>query len=296
MRSTLIHQPRYQQTIGQPCRVSGTGYWSGRDVTVEFRPAPENSGIVFVRKDLSRAPPIPATAAYRIEMPRRTNLHSGSATVEMVEHVMAALFGLQIDNCWIGVNAPELPGCDGSSQPFVDALLTAKIVPQTAIRQQLAICQPIRVGDGAAWIEAQPIDSEGLWVDVTIDYGKASPIGRQTFAGRVEPDEFKRQLAPARTFILAEEAEWLRQRGMGTRVTEQDLLVFDHRGVVGNQLRFVDECVRHKALDLIGDLALAGCDLVGRIVAHCSGHRHNAELVKKLLQAHARAAGSRKIA
>lgn len=264
--------------------MSGFGYWSGRDVSVEFRPAPENTGIVFVRADLHPQIRIPATVEHRIEVPRRTNLICGGATVEMVEHVMAALAGLAIDNCEIHTTAGELPGCDGSAQPFVEALTAAGIVQQAARRQQLVVNRVLRVGNSESWVESQPIESDGLWVDVMIDYGAGTPIGKQTFAGRITTEDFVRQIAPARTFILADEAEWLRQRGMGTRVTEQDLLVFDEQGVVGNQLRFADECVRHKTLDLIGDMALAGCDLVGRIVAHCSGHRHNAELVKTLLR------------
>jgi UDP-3-O-acyl-N-acetylglucosamine deacetylase len=116
-----------------------------------------------------------------------------------------------------------------------------------------------------------------------LDYGNESPIGRQTIQMALSPEEFCRELAPARTFILQQEAEWLRQQGLGQRVTCNDLLVFDDAGPIDNPLRFEDECVRHKTLDLVGDLALAGCDIHGHLVAFRSGHRLNAELVRALL-------------
>jgi UDP-3-O-acyl-N-acetylglucosamine deacetylase len=116
-----------------------------------------------------------------------------------------------------------------------------------------------------------------------LDYGSGNAIGRQTLQLPITSDSFRRELAPARTFVLQEEADWLLSRGLGKRATYQNLLVFDKNGPVDNELRFRDECVRHKALDLVGDLALAGCDLAGHIVAHRSGHRLNAELVRALL-------------
>ncbi len=244
---------------------------------------PPGTGIVFVRTDLGGQPQIPALVSHRVETPRRTTLAADGATVEMVEHLMASLAGLQIDNCQVAVNRPEMPGCDGSSQPFVDALLSVGRVAQSAWRQTLVVTDTVRVGDDRCWAEAAPEPNGTLTLRYLLDYGTQGPIGQQTFEIRLSPDTFRRELAAARTFILQEEAEWLRRQGLGQRVTCHDLLVFDQHGPVGNPLRFPDECVRHKTLDLVGDLALAGCDIRGRITACRSGHRLNAELIQALL-------------
>jgi UDP-3-O-[3-hydroxymyristoyl] N-acetylglucosamine deacetylase len=274
---------RPQRTIGGGATVEGFGYWSGQDVRVEFRPAPENTGIVFVRGDLAPPRRIAAVVHNRIEVPRRSSLAAGGATVEMVEHVMAALHGLQIDNCEVWVDRPEMPGVDGSCLPFLTALEAVGLIDQTAPRAQLRVDRVVRVGDEQAWSEARPAHGEGYSIEASIDYGVGSVIGRQSLWVEVTRDRFRSTLAGARTFILAEEAEWLRRQGLGTRVTARDLLVFGADGPIDNPLRFADECVRHKTMDVIGDLALAGYDLVGHFVTHCGGHRLNAQLVKHLL-------------
>lgn len=275
--------PRQQRTIAKPAVVEGFGYWSGKDVRVEFRPAAADTGIVFVRGDLERTVGIRALVANRVETPRRTTLRAGGASVEMVEHIMAALGGLCVDNCEIWVNAAEMPGCDGSSKPFVEALLGVGIVSQPAVRAALIVNDITRLGSDESWVEARPTTSSGLSVKFHLDYGSASAIGRQTISLPITPDSFRRELASCRTFMLKHEADWLLAQGFGKRASFEDLLVFDADGPIGNRLRFRDECVRHKTLDLVGDLALAGCDLVGHFVAYRSGHRLNAELVRVLL-------------
>ena len=250
---------------------------------VRFRSAPANTGIVFVRGDLPQPKRIPAIVENRIEMPRRTTLVQGGVRVEMVEHIMAALAGLHIDNCEVWVDGDEMPGLDGSALAFVTALESAGVVEQDLPRPQLVIDDITRVGNDECWVEARPARTRSLSVRYRLDYGNESPIGRQTIEMKVTPESFRKELASARTFILKSEADWLRQQGLGARVTFDDLLVFDDQGPCNNPLRFEDECVRHKTLDLVGDLALAGCDLVGQIIAYRSGHRLNAELVKALL-------------
>lgn len=285
---------RKQRTITRPSEVSGFGYWSGRDVRVEFRPAPSDTGIVFVRGDLDRPRRIPVSVEHRIEVPRRTALAADGAQVEMVEHILAALFGLCIDNCEIWVNGPEMPGCDGSSQPFVQALDSVGAVEQSAARRRLVINDITRVGDDDCWIEARPLPTGRLTLKYKLDYGQNNPIGRQALEVAITPASFRQELAPARTFLFQEEADWLRQRGLGTRVTNKDLLVFGPEGPIDNELRFENECVRHKTLDLLGDLALAGYDLAGQVIAYKSGHRLNAELVKVLLKEGQMEAGLRR--
>ncbi len=214
----------------------------------------------------------------------------------MVEHILAALAALQIDNCEVAVNEPEMPGCDGSSQPFVEALDRAGIVELDAIRERLVIREVLRIGDENSWIEARPAPTPGLAIKYRLDYGPGNGIGRQTLSIHVTPQSFREQLASCRTFLLKEEADWLVAQGIGGRASLGDLLIFDKEGPVENTLRFPDECVRHKILDVVGDLALSGCEVSGQIVAHKSGHRLNAELVRVLLAEGERITARRKSA
>jgi UDP-3-O-[3-hydroxymyristoyl] N-acetylglucosamine deacetylase len=273
---------RNQRTIAAPATIQGVGYWSGRDVRIVFRPAPADTGIVFVRADLKGCPRIPATIEHRFETPRRTTLRCGEAAVEMIEHVMAALAGLQIDNCELWVDEPEMPGCDGSSLPFVGVLSAAGVIEQAAPRRRKVIRRTIRVGDESSWIEARPCCSGKMVLRYELDYGSGSAIGRQSLEVSLSPRHFHINLAPSRTFMLQSEAEAIKALGLGQRATCKDLLVFGPRGPIDNELRFPDECVRHKMVDMVGDLAMTGCDLVGRFIAYRSGHRLNAELVRTI--------------
>jgi UDP-3-O-[3-hydroxymyristoyl] N-acetylglucosamine deacetylase len=280
----LSKTTRNQRTLANPAEVHGFGYWSGNDIRVQFRPAEPHTGWVFVRDDLPKPVRIPVHVSHRLDMPRRTSLKNEGVTVEMVEHVVAALNGLGIDNCEIGVTGPEMPGCDGSSLPYVTAIDAAGIVEQEVPITRLVITEATRVGNEESWIEARPAGKQQrLTLLYKLDYGPNNPIGKQSIELTLTPENFRKELASARTFIFQEEAKWLREQGLGLRVTPQDLLIFNEEGVVDNELRFENECVRHKTLDLVGDLALAGCEVVGHIIAYRSGHRLNAELVKVLL-------------
>ena len=280
---------RKQNTIASEVQVSGFGYFNNKDVTLTLRPADAGSGIVFVRTDLDPQIRIPANVEHRIESPRRTVLSHLGATVEMIEHVMAALAGLQIDNCEVHTDAAEMPGCDGSSLPVIEALKSVGVEEQDLDRPQLIVTENTRVNDehDGGWLEARPLgkkDKPGMHLQYRLDYGINHIIGRQTYRGLFSPEVFCEELAAARTYLLKEEADWMREQGLGTRVTYKDLLVFaDPDGVIENELRFEDECVRHKTLDMVGDLALAGYDLVGQFIGCRSGHRLNSMLVKALL-------------
>ena len=277
------HAPRWQRTISQPAEVRGIGFLTGADVRIRFLPAPVDTGIVFVRDDLPDRPSVPARIDHVVPRQRRTTIQRGAAVVEMVEHVMASLSGSQIDNCLVEINASETPGCDGSSQAFTEALWGAEIVEQDLPRKRLRIERPITVTEGNACISALPADHEALTISYSLDYGPESPIARQSRTVDVTPDAFRDHLSPSRTFLLEKEAQTLRQSGVGARTTVSDLLIFGQDGPIGNTLRFADEPVRHKMLDLVGDLALLGQDLVGQVIAHRSGHQLNAELARKLL-------------
>jgi len=278
-----MYSTRKQRTLAAPATIEGVGYWSGRDVKVEFRPAPANTGIVFVRRDLPGQPRIAAAIENRAETPLRTTLRSGDASVEMIEHMMSALAGMQIDNCEIWVDQPEMPGLDGSSLPFVEAFQAAGAVEQDALRPQKIIRHVIRQGNEESWIEARPCCSGKMILQYELDYGSGNPIGRQSLEISLSPRFFHMNLAPSRTFMMEAEAMAMKEQGLGQRVTRKDLLIFDGKGPIDNILRFPDECVRHKMVDMVGDLALAGCDLIGRFIAFRSGHRLNAELVQKIM-------------
>lgn len=281
----MITSNRSQQTLAGEASVRGVGFLTGADVVMHFKPADPNTGIVFKRIDLPNSPTVGATIKSVVPRQRRTAIQRGDATVEMVEHVMAALSGLRIDNCVVEINASETPGCDGSSRAFVEALTSAGTVAQNVKRDCLVITRPITVQDETATLTAHPGKGNDLVLSYHLDYGSNTQIGRQSFFTEITPESFRSKLATSRTFILAEEAEGLRKAGLGNRITESDLLVFGPDGPIGNPLRFPDECVRHKLLDLVGDLALSGTDISGHVVAHRSGHSLNATLVRKLIAA-----------
>ena len=286
---------RQQSTLVDCATVSGFGYWSGEDVRLEFRPAAVNTGITFVREDLPGAPRIPARVHLRDDKPRRTNLEFDSHCVEMVEHVMAALAGLQIDNCEVWTTASEMPGCDGSSLPFAKALKAAGRQLLSAPQPRFVVSEVVRVGDHESWLEARPA-SQGMTVEYHLDYGQDSSLTAQSACQLVNSSSFLETLAPARTFVLQHEADHLRSLGLGLRVTSQDLLVFGPDGPIENHLRFADECARHKALDMVGDMALCGVELVGHFIAHRSGHRLNAELGSRLRELYETTSSEQRIA
>jgi UDP-3-O-acyl N-acetylglucosamine deacetylase len=268
---------RYQRTLVRPAEYRGFGFLTGADVTLRFQPADENYGIRFHRLDLPGTEPIPARLEYVVPRQRRTAISSGGATVELIEHVMAALAGLQIDNCLVQVNASEAPGADGSCLPFVQVLLEAGIVEQSMRREVLVIRADSRTQSGSdgSEISIGPVFRRTLVVSYELDYGPRSPIKPQLLTFEFTPEAFVANIAFARTFILQSEVAALQSKGFGARVTETDLLIFGPEGVIGNELRANDECARHKVLDCIGDFALLGCDVHGHVRAYRSGHNLN---------------------
>lgn len=275
---------RSQQTLRRPAVVAGRGYWSGRDIRVELHPARAGSGVVFLRGDCHPPVRIAAGLESRVDAVNRTNLVAAGARLEMVEHLLSALAGLQVDCCLVRVDGEEMPGLDGSAQAFVAAIEAAGIEPLGAPVEPIVVREAVRVGDDESWIEASPPRFPGLSVDYVLDYG-AGPIGRQELSLRVTPDLYRTELAAARTFISVTDADRLRAAGLGLSVSTQDLVVFGADGPVDNPLRWPDECVRHKVLDLVGDLALAGRPLHAHVKAFRSGHRLNAEMAGRLLAA-----------
>lgn len=280
-----------QRTIRRPVRSNGRGYLSGTEVTIEFRPARVDTGIFFVRTDLAGQPAIPATIDHVVPRQRRTAIARGDAVVEMVEHVMAALAGLAIDNCVVAIDGPETPGCDGSSLAFVESLRDAAIEIQEAPARILRVDRAISLTDGDMAISVAPTEDDGFSIDYELNYPNAPVIGRQRRRFDLTDGSFERELASARTFVLEHEAEMLRAAGIGRHCTPADLLIFGVSGPIENALRFPDEPVRHKMLDVLGDLWLAGCRIAGAVTANRSGHALNAALVRRLAEASAAANG-----
>lgn len=275
----------HQRTIQAPVEVSGRGLFSSVPAHVRFRPAQTNAGIVFVRTDLPNPVRISATINNLANEQRpRTSLRDETVSIETVEHVLAAINGLGIDNLLVEMDTAEAPDADGSAKPFADALVGAGFEDQQAEKRVFTIDTPISVAEGDAMLAALPGQGESLDILFDLDYGSVKSIGRQVLGFRVGADDFVSQIAPARTFLLAEEAEEYQARGWGQHLTAKDLLVMGPEGVVDNELRFDDEHVRHKIVDLLGDLALLGRSLRGRIVAYKSGHRLNHQLVRKLME------------
>jgi UDP-3-O-acyl N-acetylglucosamine deacetylase len=274
---------RYQRTLARPADVPGVGFITGARVRLRFRPAPANTGVLFVRTDLPGPPAaIPARAGFVTDTRRRTTLGPAASGVTLVEHALAALAGLRVDNCVVELDGPEPPGLDGSAWGFVRAIEAAGIELQTTRRPILAAAEPVVVSQGGATIALHPADGPSLRISYLLDYGPVGPIPRQAFTLDDAPEAFTREVAGCRTFLLEVEAAGLRAQGVGRHLTPQDVIVFGPRGPIENRLRYADEPARHKVLDLVGDLALCGFDLAGHVVAYRSGHALNVELAKTL--------------
>ncbi|MCA9284998.1 MAG: UDP-3-O-[3-hydroxymyristoyl] N-acetylglucosamine deacetylase [Phycisphaerales bacterium] len=273
-----------QHTIAQEASVAGKGLLLGEDATVTFVPAPPNHGIVFERTDLDAPVRIPASVTHVTPRARRTTLRSGNVTIETVEHCMSALAGLRIDNLLIRLHGPELPCGDGSARIFVDAIVSAGIEEQNAPRRVFRVVDPIVVQEGDAMLAALP-GAEAMTVVYDLDYGENAPrIRRQTHAFSFDRESYVDEIAPSRTYSLREEAQALWDRGLCRHLSPRDVLVIGDDGPIENVYRFENEPVRHKVLDIIGDLYLVGCEVQCRFVAYRSGHALNRRMGLKLLE------------
>jgi UDP-3-O-acyl N-acetylglucosamine deacetylase len=274
---------RHQRTLATSTDIEGVGFITGVRVRVRLSPAAVNTGRVFFRTDDPSSAKILAHTSLVTGTQRRTTLGQSNSGVTLVEHLLATLSGLRVDNCIVEINGPEPPGLDGSANGYVAAILAAGVVEQPARRPIWTVPAPITVAAGGATIALHPAtETTNLRISYLLDYGLVGPIPRQSGTLDVRPGEFVREVAGCRTFVTDREAEALRAQGVGKHLTPADLLVFGSRGLIGNQLRFANEPARHKILDLIGDLALCGFDLAGHVVAYRSGHSLNVELARRL--------------
>ena len=279
-----VNPSRNEHTIAVSCEVSGRGYWSGKEVRVIVHPAALGTGVRLIRSDLPAIPVCEALVSRRYDASLRTNLANGEAKFQMVEHLMAALYALEIDNCICEINAEELPSLDGSSFEFVEQLGSAGLIVQAAPRQQLIIRDRYRIGTMDGWVEAVPAHAGESYFEYQLSFDDQTPIAPQAFGLELTPDRFIREVASARTFVTKAQADQIRESGLAAHVTNQDLLVIGPEGPVENKYRFRNECARHKTLDLIGDLSLAGVDLIGRFTSFRGGHNLNGQMASQLAE------------
>ncbi|MGA8194111.1 MAG: UDP-3-O-acyl-N-acetylglucosamine deacetylase, partial [Acetobacteraceae bacterium] len=273
-----------QRTLKASIGCVGIGLHSGLRVNMTLRPAPVDHGIVFRRTDLGID--IPARFDHVVDTRLATvlGLDDGTARIGTVEHLMAALAGSLIDNAVIEVDGPELPILDGSAAPYLFLLDCAGSVEQELPRTVIQVHRRVRVSDGDAFAELRPAapGSPGLDMAMSIDFS-APAIGRQALSLDLTPDNFRRELARARTFTLAQEIEQMRAAGFALGGSLDNAVVVDEARVLNPAgLRMPDEFARHKLLDAVGDLALAGAQLCGRFIAHRSGHALNNRLLHAL--------------
>jgi UDP-3-O-[3-hydroxymyristoyl] N-acetylglucosamine deacetylase/3-hydroxyacyl-[acyl-carrier-protein] dehydratase len=274
-----------QKTILREVSLDGLGLFSGEPVKLTFAPSGPGSGVTFLREQDEKVATIPALVSNVLKRPRRTCLRNGTLNVETVEHCLAALSGMGIDNILVrlsGGNVGELPGGDGSSKIFTDLLTEAGISEQDAELEPLIITKPIQVQHGDATLAALPGPTDHL--EIVYEFEGAPPLGRQICSFHVGSDDFLTQLAPARTFATEAEARELQAHGLGKHLSPKDVLVISENGPIDNAFRFSNECARHKVLDLLGDLYLVGRPLRGRLIAKKSGHALNHLLAKRLVE------------
>jgi UDP-3-O-[3-hydroxymyristoyl] N-acetylglucosamine deacetylase len=268
-----------QRTVAKRVSVTGVGLHSGKPASLTLAPAPVDSGVRFVRMDLGVE--IPARADLVVDTLLSTSLGVGAARVSTVEHVLAALTGLGIDNCRVEVAGPEIPILDGSAAPFVYLAREAGIESQRAGKRFLVIDQPVEVRDGDKLARLEP--AREMSVRFTVDFNHPL-ITDQTFEFIFSARRFARELAPARTFCFLRDIEYMKSKGLAQGGSLDNAIVIDEFSILNPEgLRFPDEFARHKVLDAIGDLSLIGMPIIGALTARKSGHAMNQALVRKVL-------------
>lgn len=284
--------PEMQNTIRRPAHFHGLSLFHGYPVSASVLPAEANTGIVFRRSDLVDAPDIPASVEFVKKVPRRTVLgHDDNVIVETIEHLMAALAGLHVDNAVIELDAPELPSFDGSCIHFCDGILDAGIESQNSaaeryrIRSTSTLHPTENSADASNTIRLRPGLPEQLQVTYHLDYGFKSPLAAQSATSMIDPETFYRDIAKARTFVLESEIKALKAMGFGQHLTAQDLVVVTENGVLDNQLHWENEAARHKILDCVGDFALCGRRMTGVVEANQSGHQMNHKVAAHIASA-----------
>ncbi len=270
-----------QRTLKAQTSLEGVGLHTGCKVKVRIHPAPANTGIQFCRIDLDPSLKVKACIENaRSDEMRQTAIAVGTGRVRTVEHLMSAFHGLGVDNALVEIDGEEVPGMDGSAWEFSKALVAAGFEEQDAARQFLEVREPVYVDQGDQSIVLLPAAS--FSISYMLSY-KDPNLLDQYLTLAVTPEIFEKELAPARTFCLKKEAEWLLSQGLGKGANPSNTLIFEHNKPLQNTLRFENEACRHKMTDILGDLFLCGKFIRGHVIASRSGHALNVELVRKLM-------------
>lgn len=271
---------RYETTVQRPVQISGRGLHSGVPVSIRILPAPPATGIVFRRTDLEDFE-IPACWSYVAKVSYATSLMRQGVLISTTEHLLSVFYSMGIDNAYVEINSLEVPILDGSGQPYVELLRQAGIRTHRRYRRYLRIREPITVEGNGKRISILPADRFLLTCEVFFDHPK---VGRQMIEMEVTPERYAREIAPARTFGFAHELDQMRSMGLIRGASLDNAVCFDAGGVMNEGgLRFEDEPCRHKALDLIGDLALIGRPLLGHVIAERAGHAMHVALVSRIM-------------
>jgi UDP-3-O-[3-hydroxymyristoyl] N-acetylglucosamine deacetylase len=269
-----------QHTLRRSISCTGIGLHSGNKVTLTLKPAAADSGICFRRSDLGGVE-IPATVAHLSGIKYATGLSHAEGTVDTVEHLLSALSALGVDNAVVELNHPEVPIMDGSAAPWVYLIHEAGVKRLGAPRRCLKVLRPIALSRGDKRIAVYPSDHFKVTYSIAFDH----PLLRhQSRTMRITADAFVEEIAPARTFGFLNEVEMLRQQGLALGGSLENAIVIGDTGVLNNALRFEDEFVRHKILDVIGDLSLIGHPIVGHVVAHRGGHALHTAFAAQVLE------------
>lgn len=273
---------RFQRTLKNSTHCEGIGLHSGMLVRMTLRPAPADTGIVFVRTDLGGVA-ISAIAANTAETSYATTLSQNNVAVKTVEHILAAFAGLNIDNVYVEIDAEEVPIMDGSARPFVRLIADAGIQTQEARRPVLKVIRPIFVREGNKQLAIWPAETTSI--SYFIDFNHPM-LKEQSLQYQPTEETFLREISDARTFGFMNDVKTLQANGLAKGASMDNAVALGEDSVLNKDgLRYKDEFVRHKILDLIGDLSLIGMPVIGHIVAHKSGHGLNAQMVGKLLSA-----------
>ena len=275
----MVHNAHPEQTIRSDIEFRGIGLHSGAEVSMRLVAAPAGSGIVFRRTDLDNFE-IPANGRNVAKVSYATSLMRGSVLISTTEHLLSALIGFGVDNVIVEVDNLELPILDGSALPYVEAFQRVGLKQQRRRREYIRILKEVEVREGTKFIGVYP--GSGYGIDYTIDFPQ--PIGCERFRGDLETGDYARLIAPARTFGFKEDEPKLRDMGLIRGASEACAIIVAKGAVQNGPLRFADEFVRHKVLDLIGDLALAGRRIQGRVIAERAGHAMHTALVQRLLR------------
>ncbi len=271
---------RFETTVQRPVETRGVGLHSGVPVSVRILPAPPSTGIVFLRSDLDNTP-VPASWRHVARVSYATSLMCRSVLISTTEHMLSVFYSMGLDNAYVQIDNLEVPILDGSGQPWVELLQEAGIRQYRRRRRYMRIRRPVTVENGDKRISILPADQFLLTCDVFFDHPL---IGRQCMEMEVTPERYAREIAPARTFGFEHDLDAMRQMGLIRGASMENAICFQPHGVLNpGGLRFPDECCRHKALDLIGDLALIGRPLLGHVVAERAGHAMHAALVARIM-------------